>query len=131
MSKHNCSVVTLQEVVSDEVAKDLAKELSKQSNREFRSYLGKSRDKYITNAYLIAQDFAKLLGVKSYRRKSLPRIFKRGPSRSFVRGPIEIKLKLPFLNRNLVIYNIHLKSRHSGWKDFTNCLLYTSDAADE
>ena len=48
MSKHNCSVVALQEVVSDEVAKDLAKELSKQSNREFRSYLGKSRDKYIT-----------------------------------------------------------------------------------
>ena len=119
MSENNCSVVALQEVTNKDVAKKLAKALSKKSKREFRSYLGKSRDRYITNGYLIAQDFGKLLGVKSYKRKSLPRIFKRGPSRDFIRGPLEARFKLPFFNRNLRIYNIHLKSKHKGWKDPT------------
>ncbi len=119
MSKHNCSVVAIQEVINKDVANKLAKELSRQTKREFRSYLGKSVDQHITNGYLIAQDFGKLLGIKSYRRKSLPRIFKRGPSRYFVRGPLEAKFKLPFFNRNLVIYNIHLKSKYKGWKDPT------------
>lgn len=119
MSDNGCSVVALQEVRNKNVAQKLAKELSRISKREFRSYVGKGRDSFITNGYLIAQDFGSLLGIKSHLRKSLPRIFKKGPSRTFLRGPLEARFKLPFLNRNLSIYNIHLKSKRNGWKDPT------------
>ena len=68
MSDNNCSVVALQEVVNKEVADKLAKELERQSKREYRAYLGKSRDRYITNGYLVAQDF----GTVSYTHLTLP-----------------------------------------------------------
>ncbi len=122
MKDAECDVIALQEVVGSrredalEVAVELAGALGKRTKREFRAFVGRSKDKYISNGFLVAEDAGVVEEVRSHWRERLPKLQLLGPSSRFTRGP----LSLVFRQENkppLILLTFHLKSRHKGWKD--------------
>lgn len=130
MVRARCSVVALQEIYlnkqgsGEEPMKELVASLQARTGRSFSYYIGKSRDKYIANGFIVAQDIGEIKHIESYSNKSLPKIKSYSPPRYFSRGPVMLELKLNqglveklHLPSTVIIYTMHFKSKHSGWKD--------------
>lgn len=119
-----CDVVALQELMGGgqtealEVAVELADALGKRSGRKYRAFAGRSKNKYSTNGFLVAEDAGTVEDVQSHWRQRLPKLQPRGPSATFTRGPLSIVLKRPSGSK-VVLVSFHFKSRHQSWKDHT------------
>ncbi len=124
MKEAACDVVALQELMGArqeealEIAIELAKALGERTDRKFRAFAGRSKDKYSTNGFLVAEDIGSVEDVDSHWRERLPKLQPRGPAGSFTRGPLSLVLQRPTGPR-LALISFHFKSRHKSWKDHT------------
>jgi endonuclease/exonuclease/phosphatase family metal-dependent hydrolase len=125
----SCDIIAVQELLrgskkeAERSLKYLAKKLSKQTGDTYQIIVGDAEDKRITNGYLVSSSVAEIVSVHDYSRKNIPRLSILGPGRIFSRGPLELKLRLRTspnsATRDLILYNIHFKSKADGWKDKT------------
>lgn len=124
-----CDVVAAQEVLgvnefeAQEPLQQLADELRKETGRIFDVAVGSSKDKFFHNGFLVARDRATILSSTSYSNVALPKISEKSRSRFFLRSPFEIQLEVKGRGdspgKNVVLVNIHFKSKAGSSKDPT------------
>jgi predicted extracellular nuclease len=125
-----CSVIALQEIILDKLGRgdepvaELVTALQARTGRSFSYHIGRSRDKYITNGFIVANDIGTVKKVRSFSNESLPKIKAYSPPRYFTRGPVMLEIEPSpaivashGLPPRIVIFTMHFKSKRNGWKD--------------
>ncbi len=127
ISKANCSVVALQEVVGRDSTKSqkilnlLVKAISSLNHKTFEIVLGESNDRYIRNAFFVSKSEFSIERSENWNHNTLPKLDIRSSPWSYSRGPLAITIK-PVdraVGFEFLIVNDHLKSKSRGWKDKT------------
>lgn len=118
-----CDVIAVQEVLGRDEREGLshlrvlAAQLGRQAQRKVQAYVGHSRDR-IRNGFLVVGDELQHVQVETLDDVGLPRLQPKGPPHYFRRPPLRLIAHLKSETKTeLVLFNMHLKSKADGWKD--------------
>ncbi len=120
-----CDVIAVQEVFgrskieAEENLRDFTLALSDAFNDRFVSFVGESQHDEIRNGFIIRERFARLISIFSTEDYEVPKLNPLQRSRSITRKPLAILLDVAETKRDLLLVNIHLKSKARGFKDPT------------
>lgn len=123
MLNASCEIVALQEVYGEDEKeaerniKDLASSYSSVLNKKVDYYLGKTKDPYIRNGFLVVNSDLEFLDLKDYLSVPLERLSALGPIGRFIRAPIALELRDRKSLKKYFVLNIHFKSKSFGFKD--------------
>ena len=132
MKRANCDIIALQEVYGRNkseamlLLEKIGDELNIRSGKDFAVFLGESFDEEIRNGFLVAEDVGKVIEVKDFLKKDLPKLQPLGPAQHFGRGPLGLLIELASevkqaasvpMPERLFVINIHFKSQSGSWND--------------
>lgn len=129
MTKAKCDVIAVQEVLGDKkeeselAMQQLVQELRLQTNRIFDFILGDTAEGPLRVGFLVAKDRCSIESSLSYTKVELPTLSPQQKPRVFPRPPLEIQIQVKprgeSVARNVVLVNMHLKSKAGGKDDPT------------
>ncbi len=121
-----CDVIAAQEVYGEtkREAQGNIEKASKALSTNGRNYIGivgDTRDGRIRNGFIYETSIGEVLKIKSFARRSVPKLQPLGPVRYFARGPLLLRLQVPSQEgaRVVSLFSIHFKSKANSWKDPT------------
>lgn len=127
ISQIECDVIALQEVFgrtqkeAQQTLRNFREVLEAETGVEYQQFIGTSNDPYIRNGFLLAQGAAEIVSLKSFADHNLPLLRKHSAAHKFSRGPLLLHLRVAkkerARKRDLLIFNLHFKSKHNSWKD--------------
>lgn len=129
MTKAKCDVIAVQEIFGEKKEDSepgilqLVQELRLQTNRMFDHILGDAVEGPLRVGFLVAKDRASIESSLSYTKVELPTLTPQQAPRVFPRPPLEIQIQVKprgeSVSRNVVLVNMHLKSKAGGKNDPT------------
>jgi len=118
-----CDVIAVQEVYGKtknealESLDDLKEALEEADDAKYISLVGESQFDEIRNGFLLNEASAKILYSGSTPDGALPKLNPLQRSRSATRRPFALLLDVASTKKDLLLVNIHLKSKVGGFKD--------------
>lgn len=119
MTQANCNIIALQEVTgkNERDARKTLEGFTNKLGKDYRAINSGSNDRFIRNGLIIDTRQVELLRSTSYESYMLPQVDpSRGNSR-FSRGPMFSLLRVKKTANNILLVNLHFKSKYKGWRD--------------
>lgn len=120
-----CDVIAVQEVYGKskeegaETLERLSSALSRAAGEEFKSFVGESQFDEIRNGFILRSRLGRVLQLESPDEPDLPKLVPLERSHRPTRLPLALVLDVAGAGQQLILVNIHLKSKVGSFKDPT------------